>query len=243
MEANVVPIFRIHRRSSHRVVVLAVLGAFVAGLFPMPMLSPQAPSQDGSLYPCKGGTCGCNTAEKCWKSCCCHTPEERLAWAVKHGVTPPAYAILESRREPRTLASVEMKAVRKCCTESHPSIKTNRAPSGNLLTVNTADEPHCGVSSGKLTKTAFRQPTTTEPMRQVSCKSNKRGWVDALSAARCNGHRYDLTGGMAFVEPSIINLPDPSPLLERVTIPSGPWHSAPLFFDPPPPRGFLPTCA
>jgi hypothetical protein len=71
---------------------------------------------------------------------------------------------------------------------------------------------------------------------RISRSATKRIWVDSVSAARCNGHRYDLTGGMVFVEPSVITLPEPSPLLEQMSVPCGLWHSATLSFDPPPPR-------
>ncbi|HJT78443.1 MAG TPA: hypothetical protein VJ739_14665, partial [Gemmataceae bacterium] len=36
--------------------------------------------------------CGCQSAEQCWRHCCCYTPEEKLAWAHAHGIEPPAYA-------------------------------------------------------------------------------------------------------------------------------------------------------
>ncbi|MCU0719062.1 MAG: hypothetical protein MUC83_05115 [Pirellula sp.] len=52
----------------------------------------------GENYPCKGNLCGCQTAQQCWTSCCCTTPEERLAWAIKNNVTPPVYAVLSSRQ-------------------------------------------------------------------------------------------------------------------------------------------------
>jgi len=37
--------------------------------------------------------CGCQTAEQCWKSCCCSTQSERLAWAREHGVEPPEFLV------------------------------------------------------------------------------------------------------------------------------------------------------
>ncbi len=41
-------------------------------------------------YPCEGHACGCASATECWSSCCCHTVQERLAWAITNGVKPPA---------------------------------------------------------------------------------------------------------------------------------------------------------
>jgi len=48
-------------------------------------------------FPCEGCLCGCATAEQCWDDCCCHSLEERWAWAKANGVTPP----------PKFLAKVE----------------------------------------------------------------------------------------------------------------------------------------
>lgn len=41
-------------------------------------------------FPCENCACGCSSASECWSGCCCHTLTERLAWAKRHGVTPPA---------------------------------------------------------------------------------------------------------------------------------------------------------
>ncbi|MCS6975880.1 MAG: hypothetical protein NZM31_02565 [Gemmatales bacterium] len=42
-------------------------------------------------FPCQNNPCGCRTAQECWLHCHCHTLEQRLAWAKKHGVEPPSY--------------------------------------------------------------------------------------------------------------------------------------------------------
>ncbi|MFM1829963.1 MAG: hypothetical protein RLZZ558_303 [Planctomycetota bacterium] len=41
-------------------------------------------------HPCEQCGCGCVSARQCWTACCCHTPEQRLAWAIREGVSPPA---------------------------------------------------------------------------------------------------------------------------------------------------------
>ncbi len=40
-------------------------------------------------YPCEKHACGCVSALECWSNCCCHTPRQRLVWAITHGVQPP----------------------------------------------------------------------------------------------------------------------------------------------------------
>jgi hypothetical protein len=56
-------------------------------------------AKSGEMFPCMGCPCGCNSAEQCWRSCCCHTLAERMDWAHDHGVRPPEYAIDEARHQ------------------------------------------------------------------------------------------------------------------------------------------------
>jgi len=41
-------------------------------------------------FPCEDHGCGCASSDECWNACCCHTIEERVAWAIANGVRPPA---------------------------------------------------------------------------------------------------------------------------------------------------------
>src|SRR4051812_24287052 len=75
-------------RRSVSIVTLITYAALIFG-FPLPVAARKS---TGQPYPCQGNRCGCLTAEQCWRSCCCTTPAQRLAWAREHGVTPPAYA-------------------------------------------------------------------------------------------------------------------------------------------------------
>src|SRR5713101_8440730 len=43
-------------------------------------------------FPCQDHACGCQSAEQCWRHCCCFSVQERWAWAKTHHVEPPAYA-------------------------------------------------------------------------------------------------------------------------------------------------------
>jgi hypothetical protein len=64
---------------------------------------PAATRKDADQpFPCQDHPCGCQTAEQCWASCCCFSPEERLAWAQTHNVTPPDYAEKPAGRGWRT---------------------------------------------------------------------------------------------------------------------------------------------
>ncbi|MGN6546719.1 MAG: hypothetical protein ACTHK7_16815 [Aureliella sp.] len=69
-----------------------MLIAFCATLLPLPIVPSSYSKEGDEAFPCQDSPCGCRTAHQCWTSCCCTTPAERLAWAKRHGVTPPAYA-------------------------------------------------------------------------------------------------------------------------------------------------------
>ncbi len=61
---------------------------------PLPMPVGKASKE---AYPCMNHHCGCQTAEQCWRNCCCMTLEERLIWARENHVRPPDYALAEAR--------------------------------------------------------------------------------------------------------------------------------------------------
>ena len=75
------------RRLCAGLVLLSYL-ATASGV-PLPLLPGKDLSQP---FPCMDHACGCRSAEECWRHCCCFTPEEKFAWARRHGIEPPAYA-------------------------------------------------------------------------------------------------------------------------------------------------------
>lgn len=44
-------------------------------------------------FPCQSCACSCHSAAHCWDKCCCHTDSEKLAWAARNGVQPPAFLV------------------------------------------------------------------------------------------------------------------------------------------------------
>ncbi|HEY5315074.1 MAG TPA: hypothetical protein VIK18_21260 [Pirellulales bacterium] len=73
--------------------------------------SPQA-------FPCQDHRCGCRDADHCWRSCCCLTREQKFAWAVEHGVTPPASFF--AGQPPISHASVAKKSIAKKAAPATP---------------------------------------------------------------------------------------------------------------------------
>jgi hypothetical protein len=89
---------RIIRRIGRRCAACVLLAMYVVTAAGVP-LPAGTKAKSGEMYPCMDCPCGCNSAEQCWRSCCCHTLAERMDWAHEHGVRPPEYAIEDARRE------------------------------------------------------------------------------------------------------------------------------------------------
>ena len=76
---------------------LALLGQLIA-VIGLPL--PRATAKDlSSPFPCMHRACGCLSAADCWKSCCCFSAGERVAWARAHDVQPPPSLVKEAERE------------------------------------------------------------------------------------------------------------------------------------------------
>jgi hypothetical protein len=79
------------RRLPRRVCAVVALSAYVVAAvgFPLPAVASRP---NGIPFPCQGHRCGCQSAEQCWRSCCCFSAEEHLSWARANHVEPPAFA-------------------------------------------------------------------------------------------------------------------------------------------------------
>ena len=95
--------------SLRRLTAWAMLGLYglVATGLPLPMAAPPAAGTKAARrlaekdrsrpFPCMDKACGCDSAERCFSSCCCHTPAETLAWAKARGIEPAVIAALARR--------------------------------------------------------------------------------------------------------------------------------------------------
>jgi hypothetical protein len=147
------------RYLGRRIMSGVVLVAYVAVAIGVPVPA-YAIKDPGYSFPCQFHTCGCRTAEQCWRRCCCFSPEERFAWARAHHVEPPAYAEQPSSLGWNTIRQRDLacahsegpcacgknhedkqvpaaKSARTCCSahaKSEPCTRTNSpAPAGTRL--------------------------------------------------------------------------------------------------------------
>lgn len=127
------------RRDIRRIVSQVVNGLALGGFLwlssgaPLPAPAPAS----GELFPCMDCGCGCVTAEHCWRNCCCHTPAERLAWAKRNGVMPPAFVLAAAAKEAVRITA-SSKPCCPHCVQSRapaPSATTQGKPTRHFVTV------------------------------------------------------------------------------------------------------------
>jgi hypothetical protein len=85
---------RFRSRRPRRLTALVALVAYLLAATGMPLPIAVA-RHDSRPFPCQHHSCGCSSAEQCWKQCCCYTPRQKLAWAHRHGVEPPTALVAE----------------------------------------------------------------------------------------------------------------------------------------------------
>jgi hypothetical protein len=137
------------------VACLAVVVSSLGVPLPVPMLR-----HANELYPCAQCGCGCTDAETCWRKCCCYTNEQKLAWAERHGVTPPGFVIAAAARE-RASASKH-----QACCESAVCHSTD------------CRRPCCAHRESASCCQAASAPRETK---------SSRSFVLGISALRCRG--------------------------------------------------------
>jgi hypothetical protein len=89
---------RVARSLGRRCLSGALLAVYVVTAVGIPLPAASGPQKSDELFPCAASACGCKSADRCWRSCCCHTLAQRIAWARTHGVRPPNFALANARK-------------------------------------------------------------------------------------------------------------------------------------------------
>jgi hypothetical protein len=165
------------RRLQGRLAAGLALFAYLSTTIGFPL--PVVPVKDHSQrYPCEHHLCGCRNAEDCWRHCCCHTPEERWAWARANGIEPPAYAerpVSDGWRTARLRDRAEAASCPNCRRES----------AGQQNASSTSPRPCCaGHANGRSCCQAQPPKPTTEAERKPGAAV---GWVAGMAAQQCRG--------------------------------------------------------
>lgn len=88
--------------------VLSICACFVV---PLPgnlsATSGRSAGKDASSpFPCLFRTCGCLSANDCWKKCCCFSNAQKVAWAKKNNVQIPDFVAESAALEQKKQAAV-----------------------------------------------------------------------------------------------------------------------------------------
>lgn len=117
---------QIWRRMRGRVVGAATLAAVAACAVGVPMPTSVFKPHSDQRYPCEHHACGCVDATACWRDCCCMSHGQKLAWAQREGVTPPAFLAALAARE---IIAEKADSKPKCshCCEAKPQVERDAA--------------------------------------------------------------------------------------------------------------------
>lgn len=121
-------------KAARRIIGLLVLLSFCASVLPIALPQPSLPKpHSDERFACQDRGCGCQSAEQCWSQCCCFSVSERVAWAKKNGVNPPAHVLAahaELKQEENLVSRKSSDSVphSSCCKSTKPStIATTKA--------------------------------------------------------------------------------------------------------------------
>lgn len=130
------------RPSKQHLLLMVLLAGFIAALVPVPftLTSPGQSKDRSEPFPCQDRPCACRSAAQCRKTCCCFTPQQKMAWAKRRG--------LNSFDVPQTLATAQSRPISssaslKCCsmaksTPSSAAIRKSSQPASCAATESDA---------------------------------------------------------------------------------------------------------
>lgn len=190
--------------------IIALLGVTTG--FPLPQAKdlPAASTR----FPCEKHRCGCATAEHCWRSCCCMSKAEKLAWAERNDVAPPDYLLAASD-------DAEQAEVHACCSRSReaddPPARREVAERGCCAPPAESD-PH-------------EEPAAAEATPQFA-------WVYGIQAQHCQGLAtiWVVAGAVLPPPPPVAAPVDLSPPIWLSPPRICRWQSVSRNPDVPPPR-------
>ncbi len=154
----------------------------------IPLPLPSNAQQQAEAFPCAANACGCDSAARCWQSCCCHTLAERIAWARRHGVRPPAFAIAKARAAGIKLAWLDgsidrAKPNANCCVAESSTDKTCCAAELVAAVPATAKRSCCSERqdvTGPDESTPANTSNHVIGWRALACRGHALHWLAAV---------------------------------------------------------------
>ncbi|HTQ39729.1 MAG TPA: hypothetical protein VMJ32_11930 [Pirellulales bacterium] len=175
--------------------------------------------------------CGCQSAEECWRNCCCMTLEERLIWARENHVIPPDYALAAARAQ-----GIEWAAYwphDPSPQDSSPSVGTSPVPEQAVCQEQSGQGSGCKPAACECSCCACQRCANTQ-----TCKENQpTSGVSLLEALKCHGAGENWQGlVVSLAPPPMVQVRFSSEMVELVNISSPTFSSVSFPPDVPPPR-------
>jgi hypothetical protein len=200
-------LYILRKQHRQRVISLVTLLAFIACLFPIALPRLQS-KPSGTPFPCQNSSCGCQTAEQCWTSCCCLKPSQRARWAQEKGITPPSYAILSDSKQ--VVHNTQLKT-KDCCTASTDTASP-RTPAPKCC--QPKSRQHCEACQQKDTQTDVAQVSTLKD----NDDPQPTRFALIMLAFKCKGINFGFSSLPVFELPSPLTLPSSNPRIETNSI-------------------------
>ena len=160
--------------SFRRLISLSVLASFCAAVVPLPMAAPPASNSPKDLstpFPCQDRPCGCRSAEQCWKSCCCFSNVEKVAWATQNGVQLPESVTVEAARETGNKSRV----ADRCC-DKLVAVSASAAP---------ADKTRPRASAGESDSVCDANSTCAKCCSETKANSSEERSANRSGCKHC----------------------------------------------------------
>jgi len=152
-------------KAVRRFTAIVVLLGYALGQGVVPL--PRIVSKTSEIpFPCQHHACGCVSAAKCWKSCCCFTKEQKIAWAESRQIAVP-YELMD-----------DSESVAERADPPHLKSHSGKSVSGKLEQALSA-RGECCSSAGKhccSTKSTGKSssPSQLDTPDQRACCSGQR---------------------------------------------------------------------
>ena len=214
------------RAVARRLIGLSVLLSLCAVLLPLPLaplLHPGTGKDLSKPFPCQKRACGCQSADQCWKKCCCFTNSQKVAWARANKITLPDFVLVAAKTE----ESRDTKLCKlKLCETKTSELITNHpdAKSGHCELQATSSVPCC---TRKAQNALMRRCCEDKLCKHARCTSSEAAsnsdqrrsakWILTMIAAECQGQGMFLLNLPLVVVAEWSTIPAP-PQRERADI-------------------------
>ena len=177
-------------RPGRRITSGLLLATFVVTAMGVPIPTGRGTKQSGELFPCSACGCGCDSAERCWSDCCCHTLVERLAWAEKHGEKPPDFALEQAARagldaggRPLTPRLVKLASAADSCCSAKGACYHDATPNccrAKLASRESSTADSCCSSHAKPQDNDDDDASFVVGWRALACHGQSLHWLAAV---------------------------------------------------------------